>query len=421
MKPIPKPRTVEGRQLAPAGLDDFRSYVRAWIPTGLPRMGEQSRPDEPLEKLCRRHRALQRRLWDAGLAGILYPLEFGGLSLTREHQEAFFEEAEGYELPRALSVTHGILIPTLLDYGTEAQKRRHIPAALRGDEMWVQLLSEPSGGSDMAAALCRATRHGEAYVVNGSKVWSTFAHVADFGMLLCRTDSSLPKHRGLSMLIVPLVPSDQLTIQPIRLATGDSDFAQEFFDDLTLPLDSLIGEENDGWSVASRLLFHERNMIGDNSLHDSQRGIGDDAGGDDALVTLARELGVADDPVVRQLVGEGLMWEGIIPFARERINAGLVSGALPGPGAALLKLVSALAHYRKSEIAVHVAGASGAVWTSDRDATAPGVPWLGARIGTIAGGTNEMQRNVVSERVLGLPREFAPDKDLPFSDVRHNG
>jgi alkylation response protein AidB-like acyl-CoA dehydrogenase len=414
-------RTVDGRELAPSDLEEFRAYVRGWVPTALPRLGQENRPGEGVEEQAQRHRGLQRRVWDGGLAGILYPTEYGGLGLTREHQQAFYEETEGYELPRAFSVSHGILIPTLLDFGTEEQKKAHIPASLRGDEIWVQLLSEPSGGSDMAGALTRAIRDGETYVVNGSKIWSTYAHFADFGMLLCRTDTGVPKHRGLSMLIVPLVESDGLSINPIRLATGDSDFCQEFFTDLSLPEDSLVGRENDGWSVASKLLFHERNMVGDNSMNDSRTSASDDADGTDATVTLATALGLGKDPVVRQLVGEALTWEGLIPFARERINAGLVSGALPGPGASLLKLLTSLSHYRKSEIEVQIAGSSGVVWGHDLDAIAPGLPWLGARIGTVAGGTNEMQRNVVSERVLGLPREYMPEKDLPFSEVRHNG
>jgi alkylation response protein AidB-like acyl-CoA dehydrogenase len=413
-------REVGDRMLAPAELGAFREYVRSWLPEGLPRAGEESTPDESLESMTARHRVLQRRLWDAGLAGIMYPVEYGGLGLSREHQHVFLEEAAEYETPNAFSVTHGILVPTLLDFGTEEQKQRYIPASLRGDEMWVQLLSEPSGGSDMAGALTRALRDGDTYVVNGAKIWSTYAHVADFGMALVRTNPEAPKHRGLSMLIVPLVNGNGLTINPIRLATGDSDFCEEFFDDLSLPAGNLVGGENDGWSVASRLLFHERNMVGDNSLNDSVSHRRQDTGGPDQLVALARRLGLSGDPVVRQLVGEALMLSGLMPYARERVGAAITAGTIPGPGASLLKLMSALVGYRRSEIAVHIAGAAGVVWDPADDATSPGVAWLGARIGTIAGGSNEMQRNVVSERVLDLPREYTPDKDRPFSAVRHN-
>jgi alkylation response protein AidB-like acyl-CoA dehydrogenase len=413
-------REIDGRMLAPEELGAFREYVRSWLPEGLPRAGEESAPDESLESMTARHRVLQRRLWDGGLAGIGYPVQYGGLGLSRAHRQVFLDEAAGYETPDAFSVSHGILIPTLLDFGTEEQKTRYIPASLRGDEMWVQLLSEPSGGSDMAGALTRALRDGDTYVVNGAKIWSTYAHVADWGMALVRTNPEAPKHRGLSMLIVPLVNGNGLTINPIRLATGDSDFCEEFFDDLSLPADSLVGRENDGWSVASRLLFHERNMVGGNSLNDSVGRRREETGGPDSLVALAQRLGLADDPVVRQLVGEGLVLTGLMPYALERVSAAMSAGTIPGPGASLLKLASALIGYRRSEIAVQISGASGVVWDAEDDATSPGIAWLGARIGTIAGGSNEMQRNVVSERVLDLPREYTPDKDRPFSAVRHN-
>lgn len=413
-------REVDGRMLAPAELSAFRDYVRSWLPEGLPKAGTEGAPDESLESLVARHRVLQRRVWDGGLAGITYPVEYGGLGLSREHQRVFLEEAAEYETPSAFSVSHGILLPTLLDFGTEDQKREYVPASLRGDAMWVQLLSEPSGGSDMAGALTRAVRDGETYIVNGSKIWSTFAHVADFGMLLCRTNPEAPKHRGLSMIVVPLVNGNGLTINPIRLATGVSDFCQEFFDDLSLPAANLVGREHDGWSVASQLLFHERNMVGDNSMNDSVSRRREDSGGPDEIVALAQRLGVSDDPVVRQLIGEALTLTGVVPFARERVSAAMSAGLIPGPGASLLKLMSALVGYRRHQIAVEVSGASGLVWDAEDDASSPGIAWLGARIGTIAGGSNEMQRNVISERVLALPREYAPDKDLPFSQVRHN-
>lgn len=413
-------REVDGRKIAPSDLDEFREYVRSWLPTGLPRLGAEGHFDESLLDLTLRHRGYQRRLWDAGLAGIRFPVEYGGLGLTRDHQQVFVEETEGYDVPGAFAVTHGILIATLLEFGNEEQKKRYIPESLRGDTMWVQLLSEPSGGSDMAGALTRAVRDGETYVVNGSKIWSTYAHVADYGMLLCRTDPEVPKHRGLSMLIVPLVNGDGLSINPIRLATGDSDFCQEFFDDLSLPAANLIGRENDGWSIASGLLFHERNMVGNNSLNDSHIAEVEDSSGIDHIVAVARRLGVADQPGVRQLVGEALVWEGLKPFTRERVNAGLMAGTIPGPGASLLKLLSSQVGYRRSQIAVEIAGAGAVVWAGDTADISPGTPWLGARITTIAGGSNEMQRNVISERVLGLPREYLPDKELPFSQVRHN-
>lgn len=407
---------IEERPAVPTDLGEFREHVRRWLPGGLPRLGEQSRPGEPLEERAQRHRVLQRRLWDAHLAGIRYPTEYGGLGLSHEHQAAFLEEAAGYELPTALSVTHAIIMPTLLDYGTPAQCAQYVPAALRGETMWVQLLSEPSGGSDMAGALTRASADGDVFVVNGSKIWSTSAHVANYGLLLARTDSNAPKHRGLSMFVVGL-DADGVTVNPIRLATGVSDFCEEFFDDVILPGANLVGEVNDGWSVASRLLFHERSMVGDSGMNDARANpVRDD--GPDPLVSLVERLGNGTDPVVRQLLGEALMLAAIKGPAVDHIGAGLRSGRIPPPGASLLKLLSSHHGYRRIELAADISGSRGVVWDDGDDTT--GVDWLGARGHTIAGGTNEMQLNQISERVLGLPREPMPDRDRPFSEVRHN-
>ena len=407
----------DDRPAVPEDLDDFRAHVRQWLPGHLPKAGEQSRPGEPVEELAARHRVLQRRLWDANLAGILFAREYGGLGLTREHQAAFLEEAGEYELPTMMAVTHAVILPTLLDFGTSEQCVTHVPAGLRGDEIAVQLLSEPSGGSDMAAALTRATRDDDIFIVNGAKVWSTSAHVADYGLLLARTDAELPKHRGLSMFIVPLDEAG-VTVNPIRLATGASEFCEEFFDDVKIPAANLVGELNDGWSVASRLLFHERSMVGDSGMNDSRYTSASEER-NDPLVSLVQRLGAESDPVVRQLLGEALTLNYLKRPAVEHISEGLRSGRFPGPGASLLKLLSSHIGYRRLEIAMEIAGSHGIVWDG-ADEESPGVQWLGARAHTLAGGTTEMQLNQISERVLGLPRDPSNDRDLPFSELPHN-
>lgn len=408
---------VDDRPPVPTDLDEFRAHVRRWAPGNLPRLDEFSRPGEPAEEQSARHRELQRRLWDAHLAGIVYPTRYGGLGLTREHQAAFLEETAGYELPGMFAVTHAVILPTLLDFGTAEQCAAHVPAGLRGDEIAVQLLSEPSGGSDMAAALTRAVRDDDNFVLNGAKVWSTSAHVADYGLLLARTDPELPKHRGLSMFIVPL-KAVGVTVNPIRLATGASEFCEEFFDDVLIPVDNLVGEINDGWTVSSRLLFHERSMVGDSGMNDSQfLPSGDEHG--DPLVDLVRELGTGSDPLVRQLLGEALALGQLKRPAAEHITAALMSGRFPGPGASLLKLLSSHIGYRRLEIAMEIAADDGIVWDG-ADERSAGVQWLGARAHSLAGGTTEMQLNQISERVLGLPRDPSNDRDVPFSQLPHN-
>lgn len=409
--------TVDDRPSVPTDLDDFRAYVRRWLPGNLPKIGEQSHPGEPAEEQAARHRAMQRRLWDAHLAGILYPPAYGGLGLTREHQAAFLDETAGYELPTIMSVTHAVILPTLLDFGTAEQCARHVPAGLRGEEIAVQLLSEPSGGSDMAAALTRAVRDDDDFILNGAKVWSTSAHVADYGLLLARTDPELSKHRGLSMFVVPL-DAEGVTVNPIQLATGASDFCEEFFDDVRIPVGNLVGQLNDGWAVASRLLFHERSMVGDSGMNDC-RFIPAGEERDDPLVALVQRLGIGSDPVVRQLLGEALTLAHVKRPAVEHIGEALQSGRFPAPGASLLKLLSSHIGYRRLEIGMEIAGESGIVWDGP-DEESPGVQFLGARAHTLAGGTTEMQLNQISERVLGLPREMSNDKDLPFSQLPHN-
>ena len=397
----------------------FRERARAWIATNLPRSEGSDGlevDDETSHALVVQSRELQRRIFDAGFAGIRYPKRYGGQGLSRAHQVAWAEAGAGYQLPNTFNVTHGILGPTILDFGTEEQKDRHLPAMLRGKELWVQFLSEPSSGSDLAGLLTRAVRDGDTYVVNGSKIWSTGAHHSEYALMLARTNSDLPKHQGLSVFIIP-IRQPGLTVSPIRLSSGAAHFCQEYFDDLSVPVANLVGPENDGWRVVTRLLFHERNMVGGNSLNDHITLSTGQEDGPDELVTLARELGLEDDPHARQLVGEALALRAIVPPTIDRVNAELRTGDLPGPGAAILKLVNSTVTLRRQRLAVELAGTCGMAWAAGDAAESVGLRWLTARIATIAGGTSEIQLNQVSERVLGLPREASPDKGLPFRDV----
>ncbi len=317
---------TEVRPPVASDLRSFRDHVRHSLPKALPRLRDQSF-GEPFAERAARHRSLQRNLWDVGLAGILYPRQFGGLGLAREHQAAFLEEATDFELPEALSVTLGIVIPTLLDHGNSEQVSRHVPAALRGEEMWVQLLSEPSGGSDMAAALTHAVRDGDSFAISGTKIWTTFGDIADYGLLLARTNPDAPKHRGLSVFIVPL-RAEGIVIEPIRLANGVSDFCEESFDQVLVSTKNLVGELNQGWGIASRLLFHERNMVGGGGMNDSRSSTRAHVH-PESIIGIARRLGTNSDPVVRQIIGEALALEGIKPYAIDEINAGLQSGEIP--------------------------------------------------------------------------------------------
>ena len=254
-------------------------------------------------------------------------------------------------MPPAFTVTHGILGPTMLDFGTDEQKVRHIPRMLDGRELWVQFLSEPSGGSDLAGLLTRAERDGEVFRLNGSKIWSTGAHFSDYCMVLARTNVDVPKHGGLSMFMMP-IRSRGVTVTPIKLVTGGSHFCQDFFDDVQLDPSQLIGGENDGWRVASKLLFHERNMIGGNSLNDHAASGRDEAAGDAVgeLAALAKAVGRNDDSYTRQLIGEAVILQTLREPTISRINVQLRTGRMPESAASILRLMAGLTGYRLREI-----------------------------------------------------------------------
>ncbi len=393
-------------------LAKFRSRARVWIGKNLPAMGDPSDTED---------RALQNAVFDAGFAGIAYPVEYGGAGLTFEHQQAFFAEAQGHRVPMGFGVSIGMLGPTLLDFGSEALKATHLPRILRGDELWIQLLSEPTGGSDMAGALTRLTRDGDTYVLNGSKMWSSGALYSDFGMCLARTDWEAPKHRGLSMIAVPLKGTPGLTIDAIRSVTGTpGDFCVEFFDDMTLPVENLVGAENEGWAVAQRLLFHERNA-GNGLEHGiGLFGISGDAPGVtvDEVAQGALRRGLSNDPALAQRVVEAYIEATVSRHAGERIMTGLRSGALKGQWASLLKLHLGVNSNRAAKAALATWAADGVIWDGDERTTGnAGEMFLRSRGFSIAGGTNEIQRNIVAERLLGLPREPSFDLDVPFNEV----
>jgi alkylation response protein AidB-like acyl-CoA dehydrogenase len=404
-------------------VESFTARARAWALANLPEAVDnaQARADaDDHPKQVAKARQMQRVIFDGGFAGLLYPKEYGGQGLTREHQRAWREMTADRDIGclSHFKVTHGILGPTLMDFATEEQKKRHLPAMLRGDELWVQFLSEPSAGSDLASLLTRAQREGEVFVVNGSKIWSTFAHVSDYAMVLVRTNLDVPKHSGLSMLFMP-IRSEGVTLRTIQLSTGSAEFCEEFFDDVMVPVTDMLSQENDGWSVVMRLFFHERNMVSGNSLNDQiASGVGESpVSTEEELVTLARSVGKEKDSHVRQLIGEALVLDRLTNPTIQRVNALMKSGALPPPGASIAQLMRTLSKYRFKEIALEVGGMNVVLGGPEDEVGGHGHRWLVARVGTIAGGSSEMQRNAISERVLGMPRDPSPDTQLPFREV----
>jgi alkylation response protein AidB-like acyl-CoA dehydrogenase len=402
-------------------VDDFRARAREWAVEHLPEEGDDRLSDKELQAL----------IHDAGFAGIAYPAEYGGCGLTLEHQKAFFDDAcKGRRTPSGYMVSIGMMGPTLIDHGSEEMKRRHVPRILRGDEEWIQLLSEPSGGSDMAGAITRLTRDGDTYVLNGAKMWSTGAAQADWGMCLARTDWDAPKHRGLSMIAVPLKDTPGVVIEPIRQVTGaEAHFCQEFFDDVELPVEWLIGEENQGWAVAQTLLNWERLATAGNahgyglnsSAEAGSEGLGSIANRDMVAAANRRDPSGGADAGLRQLLAESHIERTVSRTANARIMTGLRTGHYKGQWGSLLKLHLGVDSPRQAKIALAAYGAEGVIWDGDEQIVgSAGENWLGSRGISIAGGSNEMQRNIVSERLLGLPREPSFDRDVPFNEVLRN-
>ncbi len=407
------------------GVDAFRQRARAFVRDNLRRIepGEvvgilrNDMTDEEELAEVEHDRKLQRMFFDAGLAGICVPREYGGQGLTPAHQRALNEELLGYEFAaRMQSPTMSPCLAVLLDFGTEEQKRTHIPRILTGEEIWMQFLSEPSGGSDVAAALTTAVRDGDEWVLNGSKVWTTGAWWSDWALCLARTNWDVPKHRGLTVFILPL-RREGVEVQRIALLNGFRDFCQEFLTDVRVPDTDRIGEVDDGWTVGTRWMFHER-MLYNSPYVTAPPGQGHAGVGTRTILLAAREAGHLDDPQVRDLVGEARVLQLVGDALQERIKDGMTSGALSDQAAAIGRLYTGLAQARTTAIAYEVSGADGVVWGDDDGPLVDvGTDYLMRQISCIGGGTTEMARNVVSERVLGMPRERTLDRDVPFRDV----
>ena len=400
---------------------EFRSRARAWLAENLP-------PQEPdraalLERdgeaSWQRARELQKTLYDGGFAGICFPREYGGLGLSYEYKKAFDAESVGYETPLMLNVpSFAICCATILDMGSEEQKRTHIRAALRGDEVLVQLLSEPSGGSDLAGVITRADRRDDRWIINGAKTWSTWAFAADYGLCLARTDWNVPKHEGLTMFLLPL-RHPGITINRIQQVNGSVEFCEEFFDDVEVGDDAVVGEPGQGWEVASRQLYHERRSMGDGSEYTSGPGITEAEDVSVDLLSLVERTNQEKSERVREMIGRALDHRTVHGQLSEHVFHAVAGGSLPPTAGSIIRLSMAAVHDVETDIALAVAG-SAAVVEDSAGQLDVGTRYLGRQIASIGGGTTEMARNVIGERVLNFPREHAADRGVPFNQVRRN-
>jgi alkylation response protein AidB-like acyl-CoA dehydrogenase len=399
-----------------AELEAFRQRCRAFLhkhATDLPSGTEdpEDAEDRSASGLALARR-FQRQLTEAGLAGLTYPKEHGGQGLTTDHERVWREEAALFPLmTEGLMVSHGMCTPILAEFGTLEQKHRYLAKLISAEEVWCQMFSEPGAGSDVASLQTRAVRDGDQWIINGQKVWTTLAHLSERGILLARTDPDRPKHGGISMFIVDM-RAPGVEVRPIHQIDGGRSFNEVFFNDVRVPTDHLIPPENDGWRLATAMLMYERVAIGTGQ----QGGILHELA--DAMIHAARRRGVIDDPVIRQDLMRLYTAEICQSLVSAETNARVKAGHTPGPGGSLGKLAFARIAAMSRGVGLALQGAGGIAWETHDE---HGDHWaelaLKSFAASIAGGTNEIQKNIIGERVLGLPREPSVDRNVPFKDL----
>ncbi len=359
-----------------------------------------------------RARAWRAALFDHGLAALDYPEAFGGRELGPAHLEAYRQVSAG-RIPREDSVYGigvGMALPTIRDYGHDGLKERFLRAGLRGEDIWCQMYSEPGAGSDLASLATKATRDGDEWVVEGQKVWTSGAQHSQFAILLARTNPDAPKHQGITMFVLP-VEQEGVTVRPLIQMTGEAEFNEVFLDGARIPADWVVGEINAGWSVAVALLAHERVQTGSASMSGSstqKSKAGRVPIPVAQLIELAAERGRLDDPIVRQELARLHTGERIVATLRER------AGMHPSIG----KLWRTRQGRAAADLAAELAFPASPAWgADDHDEDYFAFHILNCRGMSLGGGTDEIQRNTLGERALGLPREPGPDRNTPFREL----
>ena len=365
----------------------FRAELREWLAATLPQLPPEPAPND-WDARVRRDTDWQRRLHDAGYAGINWPKAYGGREASPTEQLVFLEETTRARAPYVGVNFVGTLHagPTILTEGSEEQKARYLPPILRGEEVWCQGFSEPGAGSDLASLRTRSVRDGDHYVVNGQKIWCSFGHVAQFGELIVRTDPDVSKNRGISWLILPMdLPG--IEVRPIETVLGSSEFCEVFLDDVRVPVENRVGAENDGWRITQVTFSFERGTAFVSELMEARRLI-DDLGG------------MARDPAHRRELGHlAAEFDALWALTQRNVSQASHRGA-PGTGGIMIKLLYSEARQRLGDLSLKLLD-RGALDLAD-DMVEERVRTLNL---TIAAGTSQIQRNIISERLLGLPRE----------------
>ena len=397
----------------------FRKEVRAWLDANAKPKKSRDIAHDDLESATAQtleaSRAWQKKKAEAGYARITWPKGMGGIGGTPMQSIIFSQEEAKYDVAGGgpFGIGLGMCIPTLMTYGSEEAKKRYVWPAVQGDEIWCQLFSEPAGGSDVANLRTRAEKHGDTWTINGSKIWTTGAQFSDYGIILTRTDPNVPKHKGLTMFYLSM-KSPGVDIRPIKQASGGSGFNEIFFTDVKIPDSQRLGEVGNGWTVALTTLMHERLAVG-----------GGQGGGLDVpqLMQLARTLELEDGPAiknaaVREKIADWYVRSAGLRYTTFRTMTALSRGQQPGPEASIAKIVVASKLQDLSAFAMDLEGEAG-ILQGDA-APMHGMfqgGWLSAPGLRIAGGTDEILRNIIAERVLGLPQDIRVDKDVPFNKI----
>jgi len=356
-------------------------------------------------------RAFQAELHAAGLAGLAYAQEYGGAGLTLEHERIYRAVAQDFPpMAGSLVISHGMCLPVLNEFGTEEQKRAFMPDNISGKTVWCQMFSEPGAGSDVASLQTRAERDGDEWVINGQKVWTTLAHESEFGVLIARTDPEQPKHAGISMFVVDL-RAPGVDIRPIHQIDGGRHFNEVFFTDVRIPADWLLGEQNNGWRQATAMLMYERVAIGSMGSGAISQPMYD------TLVQAATTAGRLDDPVVRDRLMRIYAMETTKSLVSLRTRAELKAGKAPGPGGSLGKLATSMIARQFRDVALEIAGPASQAWSHNDNGDLQ-QQMISSFSAGIAGGTDEIQRNIIGDRVLGLPRDISVDTNVAFKDLK---
>ena len=392
-------------------LSDFRATCRAFLDehaTGI----SLSEPDPRDHATMAQNKAFQGLLAEAGLAGITYPKEYGGAGLTKAHEAIWREEYSRYpEMTTQLTISHGMCLPMLSEYGTDEQKELYVADNIAARTVWCQMFSEPGAGSDVASLQTRADLDGDEWIINGQKVWTTLAHVCDYGVVIARTDHEVPKHAGISMFIVDM-RDPAIEIRPIHQIDGGMHFNEVFFTDLRIPKDNLLGPLHEGWRLATAMLMYERVAIGTGSTG------GINTPHSKRLIEYARKNGRLDEPVLRQKLMKLHCEETAKSLVSMRTRADLKAGKTPGPGGSLGKLHGSKILRDVRSLANELVGMEADAWMEGDRGQWWGRLILGSFQAGIAGGTDEIQKNIIGDRVLGLPREPSVDKGVPFKELR---